>query len=101
MNMLQPLLTRLDELEKSATKGEWEFVEDYLIRKRGTKKTSFVLKHPMGARVFSDDQVVMNDEEVKSGDARFITELRNAYPLLRAEIERLQEVERKYKELVK
>lgn len=99
--MIQPLLTRLDELEKSATKGEWEFVEDYLIRKRGTKRTSFVLKHPMGARVWADDQVVLNDEEVKPGDARFITELRNAYPTLRAEIERLQEVERKYKDMMK
>lgn len=75
--MLQPLLTRLDKLQDGSTIGEWKAY--------GYHITSGEYKAFTSCRSHSD--------------AEFIASLVNAYPILRAEIERLQEVERKYEEM--
>lgn len=94
--MLQPLLTRLDELDKLATQGEWQdpyYSMGYPVDKIGS------------SGIFSREAMINGRTGMLANmssclDAAFIRLLRNAYPILRAEIERLQEVERKYNETV-
>ena len=102
--MLQPLLTRLDELEKSATKAPWESMilvrdgHDDFVYGVGCHYTDNISDR------YSEEPFTLEAGahlKYSKEDADLIAELRNAYPLLRAEIERLQEVERKYEEMRK
>lgn len=87
--LIQPLLTRLDELESKATKN-WRHTN------HGESIHSDTLY--VGGPGESDTE---EEQEQHAIDLEFICQFRNAYPTLRAEIERLQEVERKYEELRK
>lgn len=70
---IQDILKKLDELEAKATKGEWRLVNE-------SKDAIADEKGWLG---------YMYRYERMKGNGEFIVALRNAYPLLREEIKRL------------
>ena len=81
-------------LEKS-TPGPWEYVADYLIRRRGKEPSGFCT-HLGGATIYSDDDVVVNDEVMKEADAVFIA---SAPSIISQLLDEREEVRKKLEEI--
>jgi hypothetical protein len=85
---IQNTLKTLDELEAKATKGEWVVKKGEGYETNRDDERSMVVMGGDGERLM--DEVEYYPKAVSRENMEFIVALRNSYPALRAEIERLQ-----------
>jgi hypothetical protein len=83
------LLARLDALEKKATPGPWGWYNAWGPHTDGLMRALYLGRQPDAERVLGDSMFT-GDVAARTEDMELLAELRNAYPALRAEIERLR-----------
>lgn len=90
---IQEILKNLDELEAKATKGEWTYQDPSDAECFGGCTPNGCSGHPIGLYELYGPEMGDDDSShmfKNKNDVAFICEIRDAYPLLREEIKRLQ-----------